>query len=174
MILAYAACLALAITSALVWPVSRPISVALAVVAVSSAAYALLAVSYPEAHAAGILEVQRLVSAAAGLVGAAELAVRCHLRSVEFFCGRSWKIHAILCRIYGRPRQVRITTLRETFEMYYGLGRTDALALLCLASMASDGAAWLFFRARWPWVGDVSTLIFCGLAVAVCCPWRRP
>lgn len=144
--LAFAALAAAALAA---WRVSRPISLALAAAALSSGAYALLAVVYPDAHARGALEAQRWVSALVGLVGAAVLA---------------------------RPRLYRPASVIRVFG-WGAIWKTpltaDALALLCLASMVSDGAAQLFWRARWPWVGDAATLVFCGAAVAVCRPWRK-
>jgi hypothetical protein len=52
------------------------------------------------------------------------------------------------------------------------LGRPDALAVLCVASMAGDGAAYLAFLHLAEWVQPAAQLLMSGLVIAVCV-WPR-
>lgn len=135
--------LAALVAADLAWRVSKPIGAAIA-----------LAVGASLVHAATGLEALRWSSALVGLVGAAVLVWRVDVRAI---CQR------------GRVETDEDRVLVE----HYRLGRPDALAVLCLASMAGDGAALLLYRGGWPWVFDAAQILVSAAVIAVCWPRRR-
>lgn len=103
-------------------------------------------------HAVTGFETLRWSSALVGLVGAAEVAI--HVR------------YPLLVLTSAGPRRL------GHFEGLLHSPRT-LLGILCLASMAGDGAALLLYRGGLPWVFDAAQIIVSAAVIAVCWPRRR-
>lgn len=147
----------------LAWRLSRPIALALCLVLSSTLAYLALAHAYPEAHARGAFEAQRLVSVVMGLVGAIEL-----WRGTER--ARLWwsiRTTAATLQVFPAGDGPTIDGARRRVDP------TAAMGLICLASMASDGTAWLLYRAGRPWVFDLAQVLFLTAICVVESPRKR-
>lgn len=168
--IAHLATLLLLPAAILAWRLSRPIAIALGLVLSSTLAYLALAHAYPEAHARGAFEAQRLVSAVVGLVGAWELGRRARSR-ISMANHRRRAQEALNAKPY-RGLELWLEKVDAGVERWR-FGRVDAIALLCLASMASDGAAWFLYRAGRPWVFDLAQVLFLTAMIVIAWPRKR-
>jgi hypothetical protein len=110
-----------------------------------------LAVAASALHAWTGAEALRWSSALVGLVGVVELGRARPSIRVRAWAYRTWA-------------RLAFRTAR--------FARADALAVLCVASMAGDGAAMLLHQRGLPWVFDLAQIVVSGAAIAVC-TWPR-
>jgi hypothetical protein len=147
------------------WRLSRAISLASWFAFAANCLYVALLQHYPEAWARGSLEWMRLVSLVVGSAGVYELATRTRERA---------KTNASLDLVSvgkAAPTTTWIATI-EARARRWGFGRVDVIALLCIASAAVDGVAWLGFPygLAWsqPWIQSAVCVAIVGL-----CEWPR-
>jgi len=158
-ILAHVAVFASLVAAVLTWSVSRLVSTALALACVASVVYAFAP-----------WEPLRWVSALVGLAGAVEMGWRAHWRSMP----GPWIPLSGLGRLWLRkPASLHAIQVEPAWwAKRWALGRVDAIALLCFASMVGDMAAMLVWRRLGEWVMPVSQIVVC-LAICVIARWPK-
>jgi hypothetical protein len=144
------------------WPRSKPISGALWLVFAAGCAYVALAQDLPTLYRLGKLEPLRWVAIAPGLAGVYELARRADLR-VALDHRRYEKARDEAIK-QGVMSDSDLSTARAIMKSW----RVDLLALACVASMASDGAALLGYKVGLEWSAHYVQIVVLLAMIAVC------
>lgn len=151
------------ILSTLAWLAILPAALLTAPYSMRLALALALAWIVRPAYLATGFEALRWVSAIVGLVGAWELGDRAYSRHV--FNSSTYANARARTFVYGLGNAQTLEDARDTVR----LGRIDAIAAICIASMAGDGVALLAHRAWMVWVMPPVQLcnlfVICAIAV---------